>query len=192
MESRSDEQHGPPFQWRPFCLPFTILIRSQAWIASKHPTAPTGTVGRWSCFLSNCAFPVPGSTRPVYRHKAARVSFEFVTLEPSQFRARQKSLGSSKFALPVFDPLNIAGQIPANRKPRKPLPTIIKTLGDRIQVRRFEKGLLQSEVAEKLRVPISLVRAWENDVLEPNHDEWNRLAKVLGTSNLALELHNPI
>ena len=82
-------------------------------------------------------------------------------------------------------------QVSSHRRRRKSLPTIIKTVGDRIQVRRFEKGLLQSEVAAKLGVPISLVQAWEEDVQEPNQDEWKGLSDVLGTTNLRVELHNP-
>lgn len=50
---------------------------------------------------------------------------------------------------------------------------MVKTAGDRLQVRRFELGLLQSEVAAKLRVQISLVQAWEEDVQVPNQDEWD-------------------
>jgi ribosome-binding protein aMBF1 (putative translation factor) len=64
-------------------------------------------------------------------------------------------------------------------------------VGDSLQLRRFALGLLQSELAAKLRVPISLVQAWEEDVQVPNQDEWNGLADVLGMSKFALESCNP-
>ena len=74
-------------------------------------------------------------------------------------------------------------QIATRGRPRKSLPTAIKTLGDRIQVRRFELGLLQSELAAKLKVPISLLQAWEEDVQDPAPDHWNKLDNVLGTTD---------
>jgi DNA-binding transcriptional regulator YiaG len=51
-------------------------------------------------------------------------------------------------------------------------------------LRRSETGLLQSEVAAKLRVLISLVKAWEEDVQVPSQDEWDALADVVGMTKL--------
>jgi ribosome-binding protein aMBF1 (putative translation factor) len=48
--------------------------------------------------------------------------------------------------------------IPTYRNPRKLFPTTLKTPGDHIKAKRFEKGLLQSELAEKLGVSVRLVK----------------------------------
>jgi ribosome-binding protein aMBF1 (putative translation factor) len=69
--------------------------------------------------------------------------------------------------------------ISVNRKPRKPFPTILKTLGDRIQARRFEEGLLQSELAGKLGVTTLLVRRWEDNLETPSLAHWPMLASLL-------------
>jgi DNA-binding transcriptional regulator YiaG len=52
----------------------------------------------------------------------------------------------------------------ANRLPRKSVPTITNILGDRIQIKRFEKGLLQTELATKLGVFVELLKVWDEDV----------------------------
>jgi ribosome-binding protein aMBF1 (putative translation factor) len=65
------------------------------------------------------------------------------------------------------------------RRSRKAFPTTVKTLGDFIQAKRFEKGLCQSELAERLGVPISLVRQWEEDQQTPTETQWQSLTSIL-------------
>jgi DNA-binding transcriptional regulator YiaG len=71
------------------------------------------------------------------------------------------------------------GHIPTNRHPRKALPKAPKTLGDHIQVKRFEKGLTRSKLARMLEVPRELVTNWEHDLGRPTAGEWQALADVL-------------
>jgi len=52
------------------------------------------------------------------------------------------------------------------QKPTKPLP-ILNTLGDHIKRRRLELGLLQREVAERLRVKSDTVLNWEHSRTRP-------------------------
>jgi ribosome-binding protein aMBF1 (putative translation factor) len=69
--------------------------------------------------------------------------------------------------------------IPTNRKPKKAVPTTVKTLGDYIQTMRFKKGLHQCQLAEALGVPASLIALWEKDRQAPTEDQWTRLAPLL-------------
>jgi transcriptional regulator with XRE-family HTH domain len=55
----------------------------------------------------------------------------------------------------------------------------VKTLGDRILVKRFEKGLSQRQLAHLLDIPISRVMQLENDLLMPTDTERQALASVL-------------
>ena len=71
------------------------------------------------------------------------------------------------------------GHIGTNRRPRKSLPTTVKTLGDRIQVCRYEKGLLQSELAEKMGITIEAIQLLENDLRVPKDKEWQMLETIL-------------
>jgi ribosome-binding protein aMBF1 (putative translation factor) len=72
------------------------------------------------------------------------------------------------------------------RRPRKAFPTTLKTFGDRLQVARFEKGLLQTELAQKLQIPTMLVKRWEENLETPAKDQWAKIAYLLdltGTAN---------
>jgi len=69
--------------------------------------------------------------------------------------------------------------IPLNLKPRKHIPTIIKTLGDYIQTRRYEKGLHPYEIAKKMGIASSLVLAWERDESQPDDAQWRMLGRLL-------------
>ena len=60
------------------------------------------------------------------------------------------------------------------------MPTAIKTLGDYLLVKRYEKGLKQRYIDQMVGVAISTVRRWETDVEKPTRDEWAVLVKVLG------------
>jgi DNA-binding transcriptional regulator YiaG len=58
--------------------------------------------------------------------------------------------------------------IPLNRHRRKQLPSVIQTLGDYIQAKRYEKGLHPYQVAAKLWIAASLVSAWERGASTPD------------------------
>jgi ribosome-binding protein aMBF1 (putative translation factor) len=76
--------------------------------------------------------------------------------------------------------------ISAIRRPRKAFPTTLKTLGDRLQVARFEKGLLQSEIAKQMQIPTTLVKRWEENSEMPTRDQGPKIACLLnltGTAN---------
>ncbi len=70
--------------------------------------------------------------------------------------------------------------LPVNRKPVKTFPTALKTLGDHIHAKRFEKGLQLGKLAEKLAIPASSVRRWETDLEKPSEAQWQTLVVVLG------------
>ena len=65
------------------------------------------------------------------------------------------------------------------KRPKKAIPTAIKTLGDYLLVKRYEKGLLQSHVAQIVEVPILTVKRWEEDLQRPSKAQWTALTKVL-------------
>jgi ribosome-binding protein aMBF1 (putative translation factor) len=69
--------------------------------------------------------------------------------------------------------------IAAIRRSRKTFPTTLNTFGNRIQVARFEKGLLQSEMAEKLQISTNLVKRWEENLEMPTTDKWAKIAYIL-------------
>jgi DNA-binding transcriptional regulator YiaG len=70
--------------------------------------------------------------------------------------------------------------IPPKRKPKKPIPATLKTLGDHIQFARLKAGLPQSKLAEKLGVTTMEVKLWEEDLQAPNESQWAVLARALG------------
>jgi len=69
--------------------------------------------------------------------------------------------------------------ISTDRYRRKSLPTSIKTLGDLIQIKRFEKRLTLWQVAQRMGIPTAQVRAWERDDDKPNEQQTEQLAKFL-------------
>jgi len=66
----------------------------------------------------------------------------------------------------------------------------LKTLGDRIKAKRFEKGIMLKELAEKLGVSKFLVWQWELDRKVPTEAEQTRLIEIFGDLNEPL-LANP-
>jgi transcriptional regulator with XRE-family HTH domain len=60
------------------------------------------------------------------------------------------------------------------------LPTSIKTLGDLIQVKRYEKRLTLWQLAQKMGIATSLVRAWEMGGSPPNLRHLEQLGILLG------------
>jgi ribosome-binding protein aMBF1 (putative translation factor) len=75
------------------------------------------------------------------------------------------------------------GHIGTDRRPRKSLPTIVKTLGDRIQISRYEKGLLQKELAKRMGVTLSRIKALESDLRSPNDEEIGYARHTAGIAN---------
>ena len=69
------------------------------------------------------------------------------------------------------------------RKAWKAFPTTPKTLGDYIKARRFEKGILQRELAAKLGVRKVYIQLWEQDRKTPTEAERARLVRLLGDLN---------
>ena len=91
--------------------------------------------------------------------------------------------------------------IPTNRQLRKPLPTSIQTLGDLIQVKRYEKRLTLPQLAEKMGIATASVRAWEDGSSQPDTQQMALLAKFLdfdgryGLADLSLSPlteHSPV
>jgi ribosome-binding protein aMBF1 (putative translation factor) len=71
-------------------------------------------------------------------------------------------------------------RIPARKTPRKPLPTSIQTLGDLIQMKRYEKNLTLWQLAQKMGIATSLVKAWEAGSYKPDVQQIMLLTKYLG------------
>ena len=69
--------------------------------------------------------------------------------------------------------------IPLNRHRRKQFPSVIQTLGDYIQAKRYEKGLHSFQVAAKLGIAASLVSAWERGASMPDEKQWQSLSGLL-------------
>lgn len=57
-----------------------------------------------------------------------------------------------------------------------------ETIGMRIQLSRKEKGLTQSELAEKLFVSAQAVSKWENDQASPDITMLSSLSEILGVT----------
>jgi ribosome-binding protein aMBF1 (putative translation factor) len=65
-------------------------------------------------------------------------------------------------------------------KLHKPLPLSIQTIGDWIQVKRLERNLSSFQLALKMGIATTLVRAWEHDTIQPTSQQLNILAGFLG------------
>ncbi len=62
---------------------------------------------------------------------------------------------------------------------RKAIPTVVKTLGDHILLKRIKANLSQPELALKSLVSVRKVKAWEYDQIAPNEAEWRVLSAIL-------------
>jgi len=69
--------------------------------------------------------------------------------------------------------------IPPNRNRRKHIPTVIKTLGDYIQAKRYEKGLHPYQIAGKMGIETALILAWESGTCTPDETQWQMLNDLL-------------
>jgi len=79
--------------------------------------------------------------------------------------------------------------IPTSRKPRKSLPTSIQTLGDFIQVKRYEKKLTLGQLAQKMGIATATVRDWEEGVNQPDSKQMALLTKYLGFELANIPIH---
>jgi DNA-binding transcriptional regulator YiaG len=69
--------------------------------------------------------------------------------------------------------------IPPNRNRLKQIPIAIRTLGDYIQAKRYEKGLHPYQVAGKMGIETRLVSAWESGIKKPDEKQWQMLSDLL-------------
>jgi len=59
------------------------------------------------------------------------------------------------------------------------LPTNVKTLGDQIKIKRYEKKITLQQLALKMGIRQTTVRGWEHDAERPNEEQMERLVAVL-------------
>ena len=71
------------------------------------------------------------------------------------------------------------GHIPAIRRLGKPVPKVLKTLGDHILAKRFEQGLSRRQLAQTIGVTSRLVWQWELDLKFPSQAHLQALADAL-------------
>ncbi len=72
--------------------------------------------------------------------------------------------------------------------PRKLIPVNVKTLGDRLLLKRIKADLSQSEVAQKADVSVETVRKWEHGIVCPTEDHWQVLKRILGLDDVLPEV----
>ena len=65
-------------------------------------------------------------------------------------------------------------------KTQPPLPTIIKTVGDWIHVKRREKNMTACHLAVKMGIATALTHSWENGTSQPDSRQLEILANILG------------
>ena len=70
--------------------------------------------------------------------------------------------------------------ISTNRQPKKAIPAIVKTLGDRIQIKRLETGISLKQLAKTMSVRVTETTTWENDRAMPSPEQLALLGHVLG------------
>jgi DNA-binding transcriptional regulator YiaG len=66
-----------------------------------------------------------------------------------------------------------------NRNVRKAIPTTPKTLGDRLLLSRYKRGLKQDEMAKAMGVPVLLISKWERDICQPSGEQMRQLESIL-------------
>lgn len=145
---------------------------------SLTPPSPAGrgwTSGRCS---RDVAWPVAdcaageGSAPSPSQSPAAPIGSDAAGVAPSP----------SGIRLLAFDRRSIhvsCPQISSDRRQTKPFPTTPKTLGDYIQLKRFEKGLTRKQVALVTGGLRSVVRLWEWDICLPSATQWEALSSLL-------------
>ena len=83
-------------------------------------------------------------------------------------------LGIAQRSVNVKYPVN-----PKNQKRANVLKLNMKTAGDWLKVKRLEKNLTSCRVAAKMGIATSWVRAWENNIKQPDNQQLNVLASAL-------------
>jgi DNA-binding transcriptional regulator YiaG len=68
------------------------------------------------------------------------------------------------------------------------LPKSIQTLGDLIQVKRYEKKLTLWQLAQKMGITTTSVQTWEDGTSRPNGQQIALLIKYLGFALVKLAL----
>lgn len=63
--------------------------------------------------------------------------------------------------------------------PHKSVPTAVRTLGDRIRLARFEKGLGKYKLAKMMGISPARLGYLERDVNEPTKEEKRNLESIL-------------
>ena len=71
-------------------------------------------------------------------------------------------------------------QLPEDHVPKMPPKTALTTLGQRLQFKRVEKGLLESQLAHILGVATRLIKDWESDTRTPSKAVLSILDDLLG------------
>ena len=66
----------------------------------------------------------------------------------------------------------------------------IKTLGDLIRIKRYEKLLTRWELAQKMGIATATIRAWEGSIRWPDSQQLEVLSSVLGFGATDFETHN--
>ena len=74
--------------------------------------------------------------------------------------------------------------IPTDRKGQTLVKTNPKTLGDRIKIARFVKGLNQPQLAKLLRVSVTTLIRWEHNQERPTADQFALLVRALDLPEL--------
>jgi hypothetical protein len=67
--------------------------------------------------------------------------------------------------------------IRALRIPRKSLPTSMKTFGDFLHVKRYEKHLTLSQIGRPMGITHTTAKAWEMDAERPDERQMEQLAE---------------
>jgi DNA-binding transcriptional regulator YiaG len=107
-------------------------------------------------------------------HPNADLSIGAATTSPSP-RGRVALLGIAQRQVRVS-----RAHIPSQRNHCKPLPTNVKTLGDQIKIKRYEKKITLQQLASKMGIRQTTVRGWEHDVERPDANQIEKLKTILG------------
>jgi len=102
---------------------------------------------------------------------------------PNKMRAMAVPSPWGRIALLAFAQrlINVSRtHIPTNRHPRKRFPSVPKTLGDHIHIKRYEKHLTLAQVALYMGIATKKVKSFESDRKIPNEREWQSLQRILG------------
>jgi ribosome-binding protein aMBF1 (putative translation factor) len=65
-------------------------------------------------------------------------------------------------------------------KTKKSLPTVVRTIGDWIHIKRREKNMTACHLAVKMGIATALIHSWENGTRQPDRQQMKFLAKLLG------------